>query len=189
MIRFRAVLIAAVLVLAAKAAGAAEVAGVQVDDRLRSGASDLVLNGAGLRTKFFFKVYVAALYVPKKTHDPREIIDSPQPRLVALHMMRDVDADTLIGALKEGLENNNSAAELAALKPEIDQFEALMRKIGKAREGDTVAIDFAADGTGVGFNGQARGTIPGRPFGQALLKVWLGDKPPQADLKQALLGG
>ena len=189
MTRFNAFIIAAALALAAQAGCAADVAGVRVDDHMRGGGSDLVLNGAGLRTKFFFKVYVAALYVPKKTGDAREIVDSAQARLITLHLMRSLDADTLIGALKEGLEKNNSAADLAALKPEIDQFEALMRQIGKAKEGDIVLIDFAPNGTDVGFNGQTRGTIPGRAFGQALLKVWLGDQPPQADLKQALLGG
>jgi long-chain acyl-CoA synthetase len=38
-------------------------------------------------------------------------------------------------------------------------------------------------------NGAAKGTIPGDAFNVALTRIWLGDKPVQADLKKALLGG
>ena len=47
-------------------ASALEVAGVKLEDNVHPGSRDLVLNGAGLRTKLFFKVYVAALYLSEK---------------------------------------------------------------------------------------------------------------------------
>lgn len=176
-------------VLAIPTVRAADVAGVHVDDRSRVGSADLVLNGAGVRTKVFFKVYVAALYAPRKTTAVGALLESREPRRMALHMMRDLDADSLVGALKDGLQNNHSAGELAKLKAEIDQFEGIMRGVGNARKGDLVTIDFSGDGTGISFNGQARGSIAGEAFSRALLKVWLGDKPVDADLKQSLLGG
>ena len=43
--------------------------------------------------------------------------------------------------------------------------------------------------TVVSLNGAAKGTIPGEPFNRALTKIWLGDKPAQADVKKAMLGG
>jgi long-chain acyl-CoA synthetase len=178
-----------VALLAASISHAAEVAGVRIDDRSRVGNADLVLNGAGLRTKVFFKVYVAALYAPKKMSAASAVLDSREPRRILMHMMRDLDADSLVGALKEGLQHNHSAAELTALKADSDQFEALMRGIGNARKGDVITIDFSGEGTGVGFNGQTRGAVPGEAFGRALLKVWLGDKPVDGELKSALLGG
>jgi len=189
MTRYATILIAAFLALTADFASAAEVAGVRVDDQAKSGNADLVLNGAGLRKKLFFKIYVAALYLPKKTANAGEIIDSREPRRITLHLVRDLDADALIGALKEGLQHNHSESELAALKPDIERFEGVMRAVGNARIGDVVGIDFSGDATVVSFNGQARGSIPGAAFGRALLKVWLGDKPADADLKRALLGG
>ena len=64
-----------------------------------------------------------------------------------------------------------------------------MKAIGKAREGDTIAIDFLADGVTVGVNGETRGKVAGPGFAKALLKVWLGEKPADASLKKALLGG
>jgi hypothetical protein len=186
MIRFITILIAAFLALTANAAVAAEVAGVKVED---NAGGNLVLNGAGLRKKLFFKVYVAALYAPKKVATASEIIDAREPRRIALHLMRELSADDLVGALKEGLYHNHSEAELAVLKGDIDRFEAIMRGVGNAKSGDVVGIDFTAEGTAVSFNGQARGSVAGPAFGRALLKVWLGEKPVDAGLKQALLGG
>jgi long-chain acyl-CoA synthetase len=168
---------------------AAEVAGVKIDDRVAVAGSDLVLNGAGLRTKVFVKVYVGALYAGQKTNNAAALLDSSAPRRMSMRLMRDVDSDALYGALADGLKANNSEAELAALKAQVDQFAAIMKKIGNAKTGDTVAIDFTADGVGVSFNGESRGRVAGAPFGKALLKVWLGESPVDASLKKSLLGG
>jgi long-chain acyl-CoA synthetase len=176
-------------VFALSTADAAEVAGVPIDEHARIGSADLLLNGAGVRSKLFFKVYVAALYAPKKTGAAAALLDMREPRRLTLHLMRDLDAETLIGALQEGLRQNLAPGELAKLKGDSDRFESLMRSIGNARKNDVIAIDFTADGTAVGFNGQPRGSVAGEAFGRALLKVWLGDKPVDTDLKQALLGG
>ena len=182
----RAAIIAALL--AAPGLHAAEVAGVKVDEKIRVGSSELVLNGAGLRSKLFIKVYVGALYVGQKSTTAAAIIDSTQPRRIVMRLLRDLDAETLASAMDEGLRNNHSPAELADMKPQADQLAGIMKGIGKAREGDTIAIDFSADGVTVGLNGEVRGKVAGPGFAKALLKVWLGDKPADASLKKALLG-
>lgn len=183
----KAALIAALL--AAPGLHAAEVAGVKVEDSLRVGGSELLLNGAGLRSKLFIKVYVGALYVGQKSTTPAAIYDSPQPRRMLMRLLRDVDAETLASAMDEGLRNNHSPAELADMKAQTEQLAGIMKAIGKAREGDTIAIDFLADGVTVGVNGETRGKVAGPGFAKALLKVWLGEKPADASLKKALLGG
>jgi hypothetical protein len=177
------------LLIAAPLTQAAEVGGVRVDEYAKVGSTDLILNGAGIRTKLFFKVYVGALYLPKKTNSAAAVIDAKEPRRVVLHLLRDLDADALFGALLEGLKNNHGEAELAKLKPDTDQFERLMRSIGNAKTGDAIGIDFSADGIAVAFNGQARGAVASEAFARALLRVWLGDKPADGDLKRAMLGG
>lgn len=174
---------------AAPLAQAAEVAGIRIDEHAKAGSTDLVLNGAGIRTRIFFKVYVGALYLPKKTNSAAAVIDSTEPRRVVLHLLRDLDADALFGALLDGLRKNHGEAELAKLKADTDQFERLMRSIGNARTGDVIGIDFSPQGIDVAFNGQVRGSIASDAFGRALLKVWLGEKPADVDLKRAMLGG
>jgi hypothetical protein len=182
----RALLLA--LCLATGALQAAEVAGVKIDESVKVGGSDLVLNGAGLRSKLFIKVYVGALYVGQKANTPAAIYASPAPRRMLLRMLRDMDAETLYEALDEGLRNNLTPAELAAMQGPAEQLGALMKGIGKVRAGDAVAIDFTADGLAVSLNNLNRGAVPGADFARALLRVWLGDKPADASLKKALLG-
>lgn len=185
---FRAAVLAASL-LAAPVLFAAEVAGVKVDERLMVGNDELVLNGAGLRSRLFIKVYVGALHVAQKSDSPAALVDSAAPRRMTLRLLRDIDADTLYAALRDGLKDNSSAAELTAINPQVEQFAELMRRIGNARSGDSIALDFSGEGVAVSHNGEPRGKVAGAPFAKALLLVWLGDKPVDASLKKALLGG
>lgn len=185
---FRGAVVAALALLAC-AAQAADVAGVKIDDRTKAGTSELLLNGAGLRSKLFFKVYAIGLYAPNKTASAAELIASTQPRRVVMHMLREVDADSMLNAFKDGLHHNLGDAGLAGFKPQIERLEVIMRAIGVSKPGDVIALDFTADGTTVGVNGQDKGRIDGAAFGGAMLKIWLGDKPIDDKLKQALLGG
>lgn len=168
---------------------AAEVAGVQVEERIRVGAQELQLNGAGIRSKLFIKVYVGALYTAARATTPEAVYDAAGPRRISLHLLRDLEAKTLHEALEEGLRNNLSAAELEALKAPAAQLAELMQAIGQVRRGAVVALDFSAEGLAVSLDGAPRGQVPGGAFAKALLRVWLGDKPADADLKKALLGG
>jgi long-chain acyl-CoA synthetase len=175
--------------LAVSAPHAAEVAGVKIEDRIQVSGQELVLNGAGLRTRFFIKVYVGALYTGQKATTPAGLIDSTAPRRMVLRMLRDMDADTLYGALDEGLRNNLIPAEMTELKPQSEQLGTLMKGIGAVKEGDAIAIDFGSSGIEIGLNGRSRGRVEGAAFARALLKVWLGDNPADAALKKGLLGG
>ena len=99
------------LILAAALAGAplaadVEVGGLRVPDQLSEGGRALVLNGAGVRTKFVVKVYVAALYATARTSDAAALVNSAEPRRMRLHMLRDVDSKSLDGALQDGLRDN-----------------------------------------------------------------------------------
>lgn len=165
-----------------------EIAGVSVPQSLPAGGRDLVLNGAGVRTKVIVKVYVAALYAPEKSGDAAALIGSDQPRRIRLLLLRDVDGKSLDNALQDGLRDNTPAQELAALKAPAERLSALMAEIGAVREGDVVDLDFDAGGVAVTDNGKPRGRIDSPAFARALLRVWLGEKPAQASLKKALLG-
>jgi hypothetical protein len=185
-------IVAACLACAAPSAFAAEIEGVTLDDRIALGAGgpELVLNGAGLRTRFFFDVYVAGLYLAEKRSSAAEAIALPGAKRVALRLLRNVGAKTLLDALNEGMQANNSRAELDALKSQLDELAALMNAIGEAKKGDAVALDYVPEiGTRVSLNGRDLGKpIAGADFYRALLRVWLGDKPVQDNLKRGLLG-
>jgi len=187
-------LMAATLLMAAAlgtSAQPADLEGVKLEPSAQVGAATLQLNGAGLRTRAFFKVYVAALYVPQKSTDAAALLAQKGPRRITLTMLRNVDADSLSGALNDGLKANHSEAQLAGWKAQIDGLNASLKAAGEARKGDVIQIEFTPEaGTRVLLNGQLRGAaIPGEDFMTALLRVWLGDKPADAGLKKGLLGG
>ena len=104
-------IIAWVLMAAMGSAVAAEVAGVKLEDKvsIQPGGPELVLNGAGLRTKTFLKVkvYVAALYVTERSKDPVAIVTLDAPKTVRLTLMRDVDRASFVGSLRDGFAANS----------------------------------------------------------------------------------
>jgi len=175
------------------AAHAAEVSGVKVDDKvsLAAGGPELVLNGAGVRTRLMFDVYAAGLYLTEKKSTAADALALPGPKRVSMTMMRDVGADQLAESLNEGIRLNSSPAELEKMKPQIAELLATMTSVGTAKKGDLITLDFVPDvGTRVSVNGKDVGKpIAGADFYRALLKIWIGDKPVQENLKKALLGG
>src|ERR1700730_1478371 len=110
------------------------------------------------------------------------------PRRIQLNLLRTLSADQLVDALNEGLAENNTTAELGAVKPQVEALATIMKSFKEVKEKDVITLDFVDGATRVGLNGDAKGNIGGEAFNQALTKVWLGDKPVQADLKKSLLG-
>ncbi|WP_300449464.1 chalcone isomerase family protein [Accumulibacter sp.] len=183
-------LLAAVTAFSFNLAAAVEVAGVKFDDKSRVGNSELVVNGAGLRKKLVIKVYAMALYLPEKRGDAEAVLAAKGPKRISLSLLRDLSAKQFVEALEEGVTNNHTEAEMAALKDRLKQFSDTLLALGEAKSGTVVIIDWLPEsGTRLTVNGQVKGKdIAGDDFYKALLRIWLGNKAVQDDLKQALLG-
>ena len=175
------------LLLWALPALALEVAGVTVADKVKVGEGALVLNGAGIRTRAIFKVYVGALYLAEKKSAAADVLAQKGAKRVALMLLRDLSAQQLTEALDEGVKANSSAAEAEELKPRIAELLSLF---ADGKKGDAILLDFLPEsGTVVSVNGALRGkAIAGEDFYRALLRIWLGDKPVDGDLKKGMLG-
>lgn len=177
------------LILACTAATAASIEGVTVPDSLAVAdhGPALVLNGAGVRKKFFLDIYVAALYLQANSSDAATILSSPDPACVAMHFLhKKVSRKKIIGAWKDGLAANHSEAEMQALRPQLERFNSLFQTVHR---GDVIRICYLPDtGTEVRINNERRGTVPGEPFFHALLGIWLGAHPVSAELKKGMLG-
>jgi len=169
---------------------AAEVEGVKLADKVQVGGTELVLNGAGVRTRVFFKVYVGALYVQKKTNATEAVLADAGPKRIAMHVLRDLTAEQLFSALNDGLKNNHTPEQLAKLGPQLKQLEDVFNAVKAAKNGDVILLDYLPGaGTRVTVRGDDKGTIPGEEFNRALLRIWLGNQPADASLKKAMLGG
>jgi hypothetical protein len=185
--RFIAILL---LAFSLPAFAALDVAGVKFDDTAKVGAGDTVINGAGMRKRAFFKVYAIGLYLPQKAASAADAISAKGAKRIAIVTLRDLTAEQFVDALIDALKANHDETALKALQPKIDQFRSTMLAIGNAPEKSVVNLDWLPDsGTRLTFNGATKGSdISGEDFYRALLRIWLGDKPAQDDLKEQLLG-
>ena len=183
------ILFALSMLAASLTVDAAEVSGVKIDDKTSLGGKELVLNGAGLRTRLIIKVYVAALYLPQKASTAQAALAKDEPRRMAMLLQRDVNYEQLLEAMRAGLAENNSQSELDAIKPQVDQFVKIFASVGEVKNGQVIWIDYTPEeGTQVLVDGKSKGAIVGQAFNRALMRVWLGDNPVQESLKKALLG-
>jgi hypothetical protein len=164
-----------VLLLSGNPARAANIEGVAIPDSLTIADTTLLLNGAGIREKFFMDIYIGALYLPARTPDAAAILSDRGPACVLMHILHGkIDREKITGAWTEGMSANLGSGEMQALQPTLDAF---------------IRIDYVpARGTEVRINDQLRGTAGDNTFFRALLKVWLGPEPVSSSLKKAMLG-
>ena len=178
-----------VLFLASTPVAAYRIADVDIPDsvELVNSNNRLVLNGAGIREKFFKDIYIGALYLPVKTSDADAILGATEPASVLLHFLyKEVSKNKLTNGWNEGLEANTSPAEMAALKTDLEKFNSLFLTV---RKGDVIRIDYQpGTGTEVRINGKWRGSVESETFFRSLLKIWLGSSPVGKDLKSGMLG-
>jgi len=175
------------------AAHAVEIEGVKLDEKIRlsGGGPDLVLNGAGVRHKFaFFKVYVGSLYLTQKNNDRDAIFADPGPKRVGMNILaNEVTATELIASMNNALAVNLSPHELALIEKRITELNTMMSSIKTIGKGSVVLLDYIPDvGTRITVNGEERITIPGADFFSAMLHIWIGAKPVDGRLRDAMLG-
>jgi len=183
----RVLLFCCVLLMMALPVGAREIAGVDVAETLQGdGGTTLHLNGAGIRSKFFFDIYIAQLYMEQPSSGTEGILGAAGQKRIVMHFLHsEVGKDKLVAGWDEGFEGNSTADELASLKERIIRFNSLFIDVKK---NDVIVLDFnPATGTRVIISGEEKGSIEGKDFNDALLKIWLGKKPVTSGLKKALL--
>lgn len=170
-------------------ANAVEFSGVFIDDEIKTeNGQVLVLNGVGLREKFWVDVYVGSLYLPSKTEDVAQILSNPGPWRVQLDFIyKEVASKNMLDSWREGFEKNQSAETLKKLQPRIDQFYSYFETSSVTK--DQYRFDYTS-GTGVSItkNEQQLGQITGDDFKNALLEIWLGNHPADLKLKKGMLG-
>lgn len=147
---------------------------------------NLVLNGQGYRTKFIIKVYAAGLYLPQRATDARAVIELDEPMAIRMRFVyREVSAEDLVNAWNEGFAN--SGYPLSPLKGRIEKFNSLFTI--PARTGDVYDFIYTPGrGTHVTCGNGTEALIEGLDFKKALFSIWLGDKPADSGLKEAMLG-
>ncbi|HEY0510798.1 MAG TPA: chalcone isomerase family protein [Thermoanaerobaculia bacterium] len=183
----RIVTTALLVLFLALPAGAGTLAGVTLPDKAEVKGQSLTLNGLGLRTKFFIKVYVGGLYLPQKEKAAAKVLSEDVPRRMVMHFLYGVNKDQMCDAWSEGLAQNTPKAT-PDVKKAFTTLCAWMEPIPKGNE--LVLTYVPGEGTTVEINGKNKGTLPGKAVSDAVLATWIGPDPgPGADFKRAVLGG
>jgi hypothetical protein len=191
----RAFIVAALLAAGTVGVGAAwadtvEVANVKYETAVDLAGQKLQLNGAGVRYKFVVKVYAAGLYLTHKANTTAEVLAAPGPKRIHIHMLRDIDGNELGKLFTKGVESNVSREEFAKSINGVLKLSEIFASRKQLNSGDSFFVDYVPGvGSTVLVNGKPVGeTIKEPEFFSAMLRIWLGDKPADDSLKEALLG-
>ncbi|MEJ2611051.1 MAG: chalcone isomerase family protein [Candidatus Thiodiazotropha sp.] len=181
--------LASLLLLTVVQSVAKEIAGLSVSDQIlrETDHAELLLNGAGVRKKFFFKVYLASLYLEQRIDNASSVVTLDRPARVEMRVIySEIEKEKFVQGWNEGFAANLTQQEMDQVRERLNAFNGLFETL---QEGDVILLDYyPAKGTQVRIKGVDKGLIAGADFFQALLKVWLGEAPVSQDLKEALLG-
>ena len=164
-----------------------EIGGINMPESLKTGQTQLMLNGAGIRTKLFFDIYVGGLYLKEKSQDPKAIIEADEPMAIRLHVVSSMlTSKKMEKATREGFKKA-TGGNIEPIKVQIDEFCSVFKK--EIKEDDRYDLIYVpGKGVEVHINGEYTSVTEGLAFKQALFGIWLSDKPAQKSLKKSMLG-
>lgn len=161
--------------------------GVKLPATIKHDEKELTLQGAGVRKKYWFKIYVLGLYTEQKVASAAQVVSADKPmgmRLVVTSSMVTSEnfSESTRGGFKQSLKGNT-----APLQPKIDAFIATFSK-SEIKEGDVYDLWYLP-GVGVKSyrNNKYEGTVEGLDFKKALFGIWLGDDPVDEDLAEEMM--
>jgi hypothetical protein len=162
-------------------------AGVELPPVMETSPTALLLNGAGIRTKFFLDLYVGGLYLKQKKSQSQQIIEADETMAIKLHIVSSmITSEKMENATREGFAKATKG-NTAPIQTQIEEFIAVFKE--EIKENDIYDLVYlTGKGVEVSKNNKLYTTIEGLPFKQALFGIWLGDKPAQGSLKKAMLG-
>lgn len=169
---------------------AVEIAGVKVEDTITVGGTKLQLNGAGIRYKGPFKVYVGDLYTTRPVKSLDELIAAPGPKRLSMTFVREINSAEFGKLLTRGIEDNVSRQELSKIIPGMIKMGDIFAANKAFAPGDVCALEWDP---AKGLSIWAKGKLQSEPFQdpaffRALMSIWFGQSPADWKLKEELLG-
>jgi len=192
LVTVKSVLAAASCVVACSPALAAtDVGGVELDDAVHVAGKSLKLNGGGISMRLVFKVYAMGLYLLDRRRTAEDVLACDGPRRLMIAMLRDVSGEEFDEAVTRSKTDGGDDGQPPRIAAQMAQLaKAVSSQPGGLRKGDLLTMDWVpGTGTVVELNKKPL-TEPLRDiaFYNALLNIWLGDKPADPLLKTRLLG-
>lgn len=148
----------------------------------------LRLNGSGLCEYGFLGIdlYYGALYVEKPSTSARELILSKQAKRIELRFVRKLTRAQLRQAWSASFKVN-AGKRLGVYSKRLGQLNSMMADI---KVGQSIVFNYVPEqGLEVIFAGAKKGVIEGEDFARMFVTLYLGDNPPDANMKKAMLRG
>jgi len=166
-------------------ASAEKVGAVRLPDTLTVDGTQLILNGAGMRTKVIINVYAGGLYLPEKMSDAARIIEADKPMAIKMHFVRKVDNRSIIDAWNTGFKNSADEG-YDTTQSKRDRFNGVFSS-DIEKDGIYDVEYVPGKGVTVSIDGTEKATIPGFDFKKAVFAIWLGQTPADGKLKKKML--
>jgi Chalcone isomerase-like len=174
--------------------------GVGFSETMNQEGTDLMLAGAGVRSKMMVKVYAGALYLDsaaKSALEPMKhkaskpdqslydaISDSNFGKLFLLHFVRDVESDKITEAFRESLEKN---IDMKSPDTQKDAEAFLTASKVDMKEGQEMKIYIKGDEVTVTTPSGSAQAIKNARLAGAVARIWLGKNPISEDLKKGMV--
>lgn len=161
--------------------------GVKLKPTYKTDDASLVLNGAGVRSKFFIDVYVGALYLQEKSTDNKAVIDADKPMAIRLHITSSlIDGKKMADATRDGFVKSTKG-KLEPIQERMDRLIAAFKD--SVEKGDQFDLLYTpSKGLTIFRNGKIKATVKGLDFKKALFGIWLSDDSVQDSLKEGMMG-
>ena len=178
------------LILTSWTSFSGEIENISFENKVKVGGKELLLNGMGLRKVYKFgipiKVYVAGLYAEKPIESLKEALSLEGPIRVHMVFLRRVDKDKLQEAWKDGIRANCNSKDCGVAREQVMKFNL---KMVDSKDKKPLVLDFYKDRVEMNFEGResVKESFSSPEFARSLLAVFIGAKPPTADLKEGLL--
>ena len=167
-----------------------EMDGIVLEDCVQVGGKSLKLNGAGIGMRLMFKVYALGLYLPAQRATPQDVLATEGPRRLSITMLRNMRGEDFQRGLASYVRAERAALPDVAAAGILQLSSALAEQTAGLSKGDVLTLDWLpGTGTVVELNKRSV-SAPLRDIAvyNALLNIWLGERPADPTLKDKLLG-
>lgn len=168
-----------------------KIAEVTYPNEVTVGGQKLLLNGYGMRFRFGFRGYTAALYTPSKATKNEDVIKPTVAKRMHLVAQRDLKGDELGKLFSRGMEDNMTKEDFSKIVNGVIRMGNIFAEGRQFNKGESIIVD-NIPGTGLVtiFRGKQQGEPIKEPeFAENFFKIWFGRKPADEALRVALLGG
>lgn len=167
-----------------------KLAGVNLTTKIILNHTDLYLNGAAVRSKFFIQTYIISFYTEKSITSMQEAVYSTIARSLRMQIITPLAtskavSENIQNGMKESLGNvyNNQKELIEDLRYVIETSNVQHKDVIDIFYAENVGLKLYKNETEIYHNQD------GKLFAETIFGMYVGDKPKDKKIKEALLKG